>query len=94
MLTLAEINEAMGDLDDWSLEMNALSKIFSFGHFRESLEFVNKVGEIAEKMNHHPEVTINFEKVRLLVRTKSEDSLTRKDFELAREIDKLSLRQE
>ncbi|MBU0907766.1 MAG: 4a-hydroxytetrahydrobiopterin dehydratase, partial [Nanoarchaeota archaeon] len=66
MLTLQEINEAMEDLENWALEMNALSKVFSFGHFRESLEFVNKVGEAAEKLSHYPEVLIDFDSVRLL----------------------------
>lgn len=90
MLTLNEINQEMGNLNDWSLEMDSLSKVFQFGHFRESLEFVNKVGEVAERLNHHPDVMINFDSVRLLLTTKCEKGLTKKDFEMAREIDKLS----
>ncbi|MFH1802959.1 MAG: 4a-hydroxytetrahydrobiopterin dehydratase [archaeon] len=90
MLTLAEINEAMEDLDDWSLEGEALSKVFSFGNFRESAEFVSKISEPADKLNHHPDVMINYNQVRLKLTTHTENALTKKDFELAREIDKLS----
>lgn len=89
MLTLAEISEAMEDLQDWSLESNSISKIFSFENFKESLEFVNKVGEVAERLDHHPDILINFNQVRLVSTTHFENGLSRKDFELAREIDKL-----
>ena len=91
MLTLGEINEAMSDLNDWSLETNAIVKIFSFNNFKEALEFVDKVGEVAEKLEHHPDIMINENQVRLMLTTHSVSSLTRKDFELAREIDKLEL---
>ncbi|MFH1290752.1 MAG: 4a-hydroxytetrahydrobiopterin dehydratase [Nanoarchaeota archaeon] len=89
MLTLGEINEAMSDLDDWSLETSSIVKTFSFSNFKEALEFVNKVGEVAEKIEHHPDVMINFNQVRLSLMTHSENSLTRKDFKLAKEVDKI-----
>lgn len=90
MLNLGEISKEMEGLVDWSLESSSISKIFSFGNFKESLEFVNKVGEAAEKQNHHPEILMNFDQVRLVLTTHEEHGLTRKDFELAKEIDKLS----
>jgi len=90
MLNLGEISDAMEDLDQWSLEVNSIVKIFPFTNFKESLEFVNKVGEIAEKQEHHPDILINFNQVKLSLTTHSENGLSRKDFLLAKEIDKMN----
>ena len=90
MLTLAQISEEMEYLRDWSLEMNSIIKVFSFENFRGSIDFVNKVGDVAEKVGHHPDILISFDQVRLVLTTHEEKGLSRKDFELAREIDKIS----
>ncbi|MBI5804018.1 4a-hydroxytetrahydrobiopterin dehydratase [Candidatus Pacearchaeota archaeon] len=89
MLNLKKIQDAMSELDNWSLEPDSISKNFQFNNFKESLEFLNKVGEIAEKLNHHPDVIINYNVVKLSLSTHSEKGLTEKDFETAKEIDKL-----
>ncbi len=90
MLTLAQISEEMKNLKDWSLEINSIIKVFSFDNFKGSIDFVNKVGEAAEKVGHHPDILISFNQVRLVLLTHEEKGLSRKDFELAREIDKIS----
>lgn len=89
MLTLQDIQSLMSKLEDWSLEGSAISKVFMFKDFKEALEFVNKVGEIAEKMEHHPDFIISGASVKLTLSTHSEGGLTRKDFEVAEEIGKL-----
>jgi 4a-hydroxytetrahydrobiopterin dehydratase len=89
MLSLGEINQEMLSLSEWSLEQNAITRIFSFPNFKESIDFVNKVAEIAEKHNHHPDILINFDKVKLTLSTHMEHALTKKDFEVARDIDNL-----
>lgn len=89
MLTLGEINHAMSGLKEWSLESSSITKTFSFSNFKESLEFVNKIGELAEKHSHHPDMLISYDQVRLSLTTHSEKGLTKKDFELAKEIDLL-----
>jgi 4a-hydroxytetrahydrobiopterin dehydratase len=89
MLTLGQISGEMENLKDWSLESDSINKVFSFASFKESIEFVNKVGEVAEKLNHHPDILINFTQVRLQLTTHDEHGLSKKDFELAREIDRL-----
>ena len=91
MLTLAQISEAMEGLEDWSLDTSSISKIFSFNNFKESVGFVDKIVEVAERLEHHPEILINFNQVQLVLTTHEEHGLTRKDFELAKEIDKLTL---
>ena len=67
MLTLKEIQDLMVELKDWSLESNSIIKDFSFNNFKESLDFVNKVGEIAEKQGHHPDIIINCDLVSPLI---------------------------
>ena len=89
MLSLQEINALMSRLNEWSLEDGAIVKSFGFANFKDGLEFVNKVGEVAEKMNHHPDIVLSYNWVRVSLTTHSERGLTGKDFEAAEEIDKV-----
>lgn len=79
----------MSKLRNWALDGNSIVKDKVFRNFKESLEFVNKVGEIAEKHNHHPTILISYEIVRMTLITHSVKGLTLKDFDVAEEIDKL-----
>ena len=79
----------MSELKGWALEGSAIMKEFSFVDFKASIEFLNKIAEIAEKHNHHPEMIINYGNVRLILTTHEKKGLTEKDFELAKEIDTL-----
>ncbi len=89
MLSLNDINERMSKLRNWALEGNSITKDKLFRNFKESLEFVNKIAEIAQKHNHHPSIMINYDKVRMSLMTHYVKGLTIKDFEVAEEIDKL-----
>lgn len=91
MLTLAEIQEEMKKIDNWALESSMISKEFQFGNFKEGIEFVRNVAEIAERHAHHPLILIDYTNVRLTLTTHSERGLTEKDFSLAREIDLLQI---
>ena len=79
--------------NEWIEENNALQKTFEFKDFKEALAFVNRVGEIAERMHHHPDVGIkDYKKVCILTTTHDSGSMvTDKDRELAGEIDKMSV---
>ena len=87
MLSLKEISDEMLALKEWSIEGDMIVKSFNFTNFKEALDFINKVGEIAEKHAHHPGIILDYNLVRLSLTTHSEKGLTKKDFELAREID-------
>ena len=89
MLPLNTINERMSKLRNWALDGNSITKDKVFRNFKESIEFVNKVAEIAEKHNHHPTLLITYDSVRLTLTTHSAKGLTLKDFDVAEEIDKL-----
>lgn len=89
MLSLRELQEKINELSGWSIAGNAIEKVFSFNSFKESLAFTNKAGEIAESLNHHPEILISYTSVKLVLTTHSERGVTLKDIELAKEIDKI-----
>ncbi len=88
-MELKKITLELGNLKNWSLENSSICKVFEFSNFKEALIFVNKVGEISEEAGHHPDIIISYNKVKLKIFTHSENSLTEKDFELAKKIDKL-----
>ena len=89
-MNLQEITKAMEKLDNWGLASNSISKEFKFENFSGSLNFVNKVGEISNSLDHHPDITIRYNTVVLSLTTHSSDGLTEKDFEVAKEIDSLT----
>ena len=74
---------------NWIEENNILAQTFVFKDFSEALSFVNKVGDIAESQNHHPDICIqNYKEV--LIKTTTHDAgntITKKDYELAKAID-------
>ena len=67
-----------------------LEKEFSFKDFKEALAFTNKVGMLAEKEGHHPDLHLSWGKVRIVLWTHKINGLSENDFVLAAKIDKLS----
>jgi 4a-hydroxytetrahydrobiopterin dehydratase len=78
-------------LPDWDLiEEHHLRKTFEFSSFRESLDFSNRIGELAEEQGHHPEIHISFKKVNLEMWTHKIDGLTESDFVFAAKANQLT----
>lgn len=73
----------------WHKNDNIMYKEFEFDDFKSALDFVNKVGELAEKQNHHPDVELGWGRVKVSLTTHSEGKITDKDKELANLIDKI-----
>jgi 4a-hydroxytetrahydrobiopterin dehydratase len=75
---------------NWLEKDNYLQKNYEFNNFLESIDFINQVANIAEKLNHHPIITINYNKVEIKTTTHDEgDIITKKDYQLSQEIDKI-----
>jgi len=90
LLTKDELAKYISVLAGWIQEENQIAKEFQFKDFVEALNFVNKLGEEAEKMNHHPDIFIHsWNKVKITISTHSEDGITKKDFQLAEKIEGL-----
>jgi 4a-hydroxytetrahydrobiopterin dehydratase len=85
-----EIGARLRTLPGWKVESGELTRTYTFKDFRVSLEFVNKVGEAAEKAGHHPDIDIRYNRVRLGLVTHDAGGVTVKDFDLAAKADKLA----
>lgn len=76
----------------WEQAENKLEKEFYFNNFKEALQFVNQVGSLAEQLNHHPDILLYaYKKVKITLTTHNEGKVTAKDYELAKQIDQISL---
>ena len=76
--------------DEWSEVDGALEHTFRFGDFVAALAFVNKVGELAEAENHHPDIAINYNRVTLRWWTHTAGGITDRDRELAEKASELA----
>ena len=75
-------------MSEWREEGQELVRDYDFANFAEALAFVNRVGEIAEEANHHPDILIHgWNKVRLSLSTHSEGRITDADHAMAARID-------
>ena len=89
--TNEQAQEYLGQLQgEWEVEDGKkIKRRFRFKDFKEALAFVNKVGEIAETEVHHPDITINYNKVTIELMTHSIGGLSENDFILAAKIEKM-----
>ena len=86
------ININLQKISDWSLEDNGrcIIKQFEFPDFKSAVDFINKIAEITEKEEHHPEIKLyDYNKLEIKMFTSSVGGLTEKDFKVAEEIDKI-----
>ncbi|QYY43710.1 4a-hydroxytetrahydrobiopterin dehydratase [Aneurinibacillus thermoaerophilus] len=89
-LSQEQIELNLSKIFGWNLEGGAyIERNITFANFREALAFVNRVGEFAEDANHHPDIDIRYNKVKLRLITHDENGLTGKDFALAQKINQL-----
>jgi 4a-hydroxytetrahydrobiopterin dehydratase len=82
-----EVQRALGPRSGWTRRGNAITRTFEFPTFPEAIAFVNRIAEVAERMDHHPDVDIRYTKVTCSLSTHSAGGITSKDFKLAEEID-------
>jgi 4a-hydroxytetrahydrobiopterin dehydratase len=77
-------------VDGWLIvNEHHIEKLFRFDNFLEALRFTNRVGELAEKEGHHPNIHLSWGMVKVSVWTHKIDGLTEIDFDLAAKIEKL-----
>jgi 4a-hydroxytetrahydrobiopterin dehydratase len=85
-----EIEPLIAQLRGWRvIDGHHLTKEYSFDDFARALAFVNRVGEVAEREGHHPDVRLAWGKVRLDVWTHKIDGLTESDFVFAAKADRV-----
>jgi len=87
VMSESEVQDAVAKLAGWELREGRLRKQYQFRTFLRAVAFVNSVAYLAESAGHHPDITINYNRVTLRLITYSEGALTDRDFALAAEID-------
>jgi 4a-hydroxytetrahydrobiopterin dehydratase len=81
-----EIDNLLGEQPAWSRDGDALVAEFKFKDFNQAMGFLTRVALAAEKADHHPDIDIRWNKVRLTLSTHSEGGITEKDLRLAERI--------
>ena len=82
-----EAEAKAGSTDGWRVENDELRKRYEFSNFAESLAFVNKVGEIAEELDHHPDISFGWGYAELRTTTHDRGGITDVGFALVEKID-------
>ncbi len=90
LVSVDEIEAFLESHSDWGLERKEISRTYIFKDFSESMGFVTRVGLVAEKADHHPDIDIRWNKVTLTLSTHSEGGLTARDLTLADDADHLT----
>jgi len=89
-LEIKEIQKQLENLPLWDFSSETISKTYQLVDFKQAVEFVNRVAELAEQMDHHPDILIfGWNKVKITLSTHSARGLTHLDFELSTKIENL-----
>ena len=84
-----EVKELAVQIPSWIIKDDSIEREFQFKDFKGSIAFVNKVADLAESQNHHPDICIFYSKVKLVLSTHKIGGLSRNDFILAAKVDLL-----
>ncbi len=86
LLQHEEITRQLAGLSDWTLEQDRIVADFTLRDFGAAMVFVNRVAEMAEENNHHPDIDIRWNRVHLTLTSHDAGGLTQRDIELAHRI--------
>ncbi len=86
-LTDEEITTALASLPGWSRNGETLTKIYTFATFPQGIGFVDRVALVAEELGHHPDITINYNRITMALSTHDAGGVTEKDVALAHRIE-------
>ena len=90
VLDQKEINGKLNEISGWEFSNNSIIKEFQLKDFKSALEFINKIGNEAENMDHHPDIFLHsWNKVKITISTHSAGGVTQNDLSLARKIENI-----
>lgn len=85
-----ELQLMLKNVPQWSVvNEHHLTRAYKFPDFKQALDFVNKVGALAEEQGHHPDILLAWGKAEITLWTHKIDGLTESDFIMAAKIDRL-----
>ena len=85
------MSKIKADLTEWTIQNELLVKEFVFSTFQDAIHFVNAVAKIADEADHHPDIFISYNKVKILLITHDLGKISEKDYALAKEIKSLKV---
>ena len=85
------IQRELGGLPGWSRRGDALTKTYRFVSFPAGITFVTRVADLAEAMDHHPDIDIRYTRLTFTLSTHDAGGITANDLKLAREIERLAV---
>ncbi len=86
-LSALAVKRHLARVKGWRQVGHAIQKQYTFANFKDAMFFVNTVAGLAEKAGHHPDITVNYNRVTLSLSTHDAGGLTRKDFDLAKRLE-------
>jgi 4a-hydroxytetrahydrobiopterin dehydratase len=84
-----EIDDELKKLQGWRVRRGFIVKVFDFEQFLEGIQFVKRVADVAEALEHHPDIKVRYTRVTLSIQTHSAGGVTKWDLQLAAAVDKL-----
>ncbi|HVZ94987.1 MAG TPA: 4a-hydroxytetrahydrobiopterin dehydratase [Phycisphaerales bacterium] len=88
-LSAEQVAQRVAAMPQWAEVAGSIQRTFQFKDFVEAMKFVNRVADVAEKAQHHPDILIRWNKVTLSLNTHDAGGITQKDFDLAGQIDRM-----
>ena len=85
------MNKIKSDLNEWAIQNELLVKEFEFSTFQDAINFVNAVAKIADEADHHPDIFISYNKVKISLITHDIGEISEKDYSLAKAIEILEV---
>src|SRR5258708_5034125 len=82
-----QIEEQLKALPGWEFKENAIRKLYRFKEFLDGIRFIDRVAEMAEAADHHPDIHVNYTRVTFICTTHDAGGVTEKDFKLAENIE-------
>lgn len=84
------IQRELGGLPGWSRRGDSLTKTFRFATFPAGITFLTRVADVAESMNHHPDIDVRHTRLTFTLSTHDAGGITARDLTLAKEIERLA----
>jgi 4a-hydroxytetrahydrobiopterin dehydratase len=89
VLTADELTTALADLPHWSGDVDGLRRSVELPSFRDAVAAIGSIADVAEEMDHHPDIDLRWRTLHLALVSHSAGGVTELDLELARRIDAL-----
>jgi 4a-hydroxytetrahydrobiopterin dehydratase len=89
-LTDSDVKSALEKLPGWRANGKAIERNFEFKDFKDAMAFANRVAMIAEEANHHPDIEISYNKLKLSLISHDSGGLTSRDVKMAARINEIA----